>query len=559
MASDSDNARIGSTERGRYDRWWKNRVVYCLDVETYLDSDDDGVGDFNGLIDRIDYLAELGVDCVWLMPFYPTANLDDGYDITDYYGVDPTLGDLGDFGSFLRAAEQHGIKVIADLVINHTSRDHPWFQSARQGPDSRHHGYYVWADERPEDWKTSLVFPGKQIENWTYDQKAKRYYLHHFYEHQPDLNPNSADVREEMREILSFWVELGLSGFRVDAVPFLIELGGIEAELEITPHGFLEDLTDVLGRRQGDAILLGEVNLPPAEAVEFFGDGDELQMLFNFHVNQYLHLALVRRQADPIRKAIESLPEIPENCQWANFITNHDELTLDQLTEAERQEVFEALGPDPDMQLYERGIRRRLPPMLGGSDDRLRLAYSVLFSLPGVPVLFYGEEIGMGENLDIPGRRSVRSPMQWAPGPGGGFSAAAPEELRRPLPEGPYSPDNVNVSSQIYDPGSVLTWMRRLIWRRRSLPEIGLGKSSLVEVGSPAVLGLQFEWADRKLLTLHNFSDQEVEVDVGEVVGDEPFFDVWTDSSYDPAAKSFTLRADGYRWMRIGSDRWFLS
>jgi trehalose synthase len=554
----SSTIQIRTAERSRYERWWKNAVVYCLDVETYLDTDGDGVGDFDGLLHRVDYLEDLGVDCLWLMPFYPTANLDDGYDVTDYHGVDPRLGDLGALDSFLRSARQRGFKVIADLVINHTSRDHPWFQRARQGPESRFHDYYVWQDERPEDWETSLVFPGKQLENWTYDRKAGRYYLHHFFHHQPDLNPNSPDVREEMKEILSFWVELGLTGFRVDAVPFLIELGGIEAALEITPHGFLRDLAGVLRRRHGEAILLGEVNLPPADAVEFFGEGDELQMLFNFHVNQYLHLALVRRHADPIRKAIANLPEIPEDCQWANFLTNHDELTLDQLTEAERQEVFEAFAPEEHMRLYDRGIRRRLPSMLDGHRDRLRLAYSTLFSLPGTPVLFYGEEIGMGENLEIPDRKAVRSPMQWTPGHNGGFSAAPAEELRRPLPTGAYSPKQVNVSAQIDDPDSSLNWTRRLIRRRRALPEIGLGSYRVVDVGSPEVLALRFEWAGRRLLTLHNFSDRATEVDVGEELGDADSLDVWSDSDYDATARTFTLAANGYRWIRIGSPHWFL-
>ena len=557
MSPESDEGQVRLAERNRYERWWKNLVVYCLDVEMYLDSDGDGIGDFGGLLRRLDYLVDLGVDCVWLMPFYPTANLDDGYDVKDYHGVDPRLGDLGDLDSFLDAARQRGIRVIADLVINHTSDQHPWFQDARQGPDSRYHAYYVWRDERPADWDTALVFPGEQIENWTYDRKAKRYYLHHFYHHQPDLNPNSPDVRQEMKEILSYWLELGISGFRVDAVPFLIELGGIEAALEITPHGFLRDLAGVLARRQGDAILLGEVNLPPGDAVEFFGDGHELQMLFNFHVNQYLHLALVRRHADPVRKAIANLPGIPENCQWANFLTNHDELTLDQLTSAERQEVFDALGPEEGMRIYDRGIRRRLPPMLAGAQDRLRLAYSALFSLPGTPVLFYGEEIGMGENLEIPGRQAVRSPMQWSSGPNGGFSSASPQDLRRPLTSGRFSPEAVNVSAQMDDPDSMLTWMRCLIRRRRSLPEIGLGECRLVDVGAPEVLALGFEWAGRRLLTLHNFANREIEVDIGDEVGDEETLDVWSDSPYDPAKRILAITGNGYRWIHIGSGEWF--
>lgn len=537
----------------QYDLWWKNAIMYCLDVETYLDSDGDGVGDFAGLQSRVPYLSDLGIDCIWLMPFYPSPNRDDGYDVSDYYGVDPRLGDLGDLTEFMRAARHHGLRLIADLVVNHTSTEHPWFQSAREGPDSPHHDYYVWQDERPDDWETSLVFPGKQIENWTYDRKAGRYYLHHFYEHQPDLNPNSPRVREEMKQILSFWTQLGVEGFRVDAVPFLIELGGIDAQLELTPHGLLQELSGYLRRRNGDAIMLGEVNLPPNDAREFFGNGsgDELQMIFNFHVNQYLHLALVRHHADPVRKALGNLPAIPEWCQWANFLTNHDELTLDQLTDTERAEVFEEFGPEEDMRLFGRGIRRRLPPMLRGSEERLRLAYSLLFSLPGAPVLFYGEEIGMGENLDIEGRRAVRSPMQWAPEQNGGFSSAPSDELTRPVTEGAFGPSEVNVASQSGRPGSMLEWMQRLIRCRRRAPEIGLGSYSLLEVDRPEVLALRFEWNGSTLISLHNFSENQAPCSIEEPLPEGEPAELWADRRYaQGAGPTFELGPFGYRWLR---------
>ena len=548
-------------EHHQHDFWWKNAVIYCLDVEMYLDTDGDGIGDFRGLIERIDYLAALGVTCVWLMPFYPTANRDDGYDVTDYFDVDDHLGDLGDFAEFVRAASERGVRVIADLVVNHTSDQHPWFQEARTGPDSPYHDYYVWSDERPEDWETALVFPGDQVENWTYDRKAKRYYLHRFYRHQPDLNPTNLAVQDEIKRVIGLWTQLGLSGFRVDAVPFLIELSGIDTQLGMTPHGFLRELAGYLGRRRGDAILLGEVNLPPQDAVEFFGNGDELQMLFNFGVNQYLHLALVRNDADPLRKALERLPEIPAACQWANFLTNHDELTLDQLTESERQEVFDEFGPDEDMQLFGRGIRRRLPPMLGGDLHRLRLAYTVLFSLPGTPVLFYGEEIGMGENLNIPGRRAVRSPMQWTSGENAGFSTAPTDRLRRPVTEGPYGPAKVNAADQLRDPESMLAWMERLIRRRRETPEFGLGAYSLLDLGYSEVLAHRCDWGGRSVIALHNFSDEPVEVDIEPECDDRRSVDVWSDRDYgevDPG--SIRISGNGYRWLRLIGPRetWLL-
>ena len=532
--------------------WWKTAVFYCLDVESYLDSVGDGIGDLHGLLERVDYLAALGVNCIWLMPFYPTPNRDDGYDVTDYYGVDPRLGDLGDFTEFVDAARERGMRVIVDLVINHTSIEHPWFQAARTGPDSRYHDYYVWQDERPEDWETALVFPGEQTENWTYDRKARRYYLHHFYSHQPDLNPSNQRVHEEMKQIMSFWVQLGVSGFRVDAVPFLIKMKGIETQREILPHDFLRDLAAHLGRRRGDAIMLGEVNLPPHEALEYFGDGNELEMLFNFNVNQYLYLALARRHADPLRKALEALPAIPADGQWAQFLKNHDELTLDQLTEAERQEVFDAFGPDPGMQLFDRGIRRRLPPMLGGDTARIRLAYSVLFSLPGAPVLFYGEELGMGENLDIPGRSAVRSPMQWTDEESGGFSTAPADELHRPVTTGAFGPANVNAAAQIRDPHSMLSWIKDLIDRHRDVPEFGMGVHSVVDVGAPEVLASRSEWRDGVVLTLHNFSEQAVEVSIEDELGGRRPVEIWSDQDYgEPTPGGIKIEGSGYRWFRL--------
>jgi len=536
------------------DLWWKNAVIYCLDVETFHDSDADGVGDFRGLIDRLDYLAGLGVTCLWLMPFYPSEQHDDGYDITDYFAVDPRLGDLGTFTEFVRTAGAYGLKVVIDLVVNHTSNQHPWFQESRSSPDSPRRNYYVWRDEPPEDWETTLFFPGKQETNWTFDEQAGQYYLHHFYSHQPDLNVQEPMVRQEIHEILGFWTQQGIAGFRMDAVPYVVDSRGGVEEQTITPHALLQDLRGFLQRRKGDSILLGETNLPPEEVADYLRSEDELQLAFNFHLNQHVFLAFARQDPQPIREALAHLPSVPDAGQWANFLKNHDELTLDQLSPSEREEVFEAFGPEPDMQLFGRGIRRRVPTMLGGDERRIRLAYSLMFSLPGTPVLFYGEEIGMGENLDVEGRLAVRTPMQWLPAEHGGFSCEPDQQFVRPMPNGERGPQQVNVGDQQQDEGSMLNWMHRLIQRRRETPEIGTGEATEFDTGDPSILALRIAWDDRTVLVLHNFSDHERTADISEALSEAVVErrDIWGDRRYEPEDDaSVQLSAYGYRWLRL--------
>ena len=494
------------TQARTSDLWWKNAVVYCLDPETFLDWDGDGCGDLAGLTERLDYLAGIGVTCIWLMPYFPSPSRDDGYDIIDYYGVDPRLGSLGDFVALVRTAKDRGLRVIVDLVVNHTSDQHPWFQAARSDPNSPYRDFYVWREEPDDEPNAEPVFPGVEDSIWSWDDEAELWYLHHFYAHQPDLNIANPSVREEIAKVAGFWLELGVDGFRVDAVPSLLEMGGISDADDLDPHRILRDLRAFISRRRGTAMLLGEVNLPGRELRSYFGDedGDELHMLFNFPVMQSMYLALARQDAAPLRRTLDSLPTVPPDSQWAYFARNHDELTLDQLSEGERQEVFEAFGPDEDMQLYGRGLRRRLPPMLDGDPDRVRLVYSLIFSLGGTPVLFYGEEIGMGENLDIGGRLSVRSPMQWSEGPNAGFSTADPSRLCRPLVEGPYGPDAVNVDSQRQDPEALLNWMERIIRRRRETPEFGWGRMTTLATGDTTVLAHRCDWEGRTVLAVHN-------------------------------------------------------
>ena len=542
------------SSKAAYDLWWKNAVLYCLDVELFADSDGDGVGDFPGLTGKVDYLAGLGVTCVWLMPFYPTPNKDNGYDVSDFYGVDPRLGTLGDLVEFLRAARERGIRVIADLVVNHTSDQHPWFQSARADEGSPWRDFYVWADEQPEG-PPGVVFPDAEDSNWDYDEVAGKWFLHRFYSHMPDLNIANPRVRDEICKVVGFWLELGLSGFRVDAAPFVIELAGTEAERGLDPHAFLRDLRAFLNRRRGDAILLAEANLPPTEQRRFFGDegGDEMHLLFNFVLNQQLFLALVRQDPAPIVAALGELPPVPAANQWANFIKNHDELTLDKLTDAEREEVFAALAPDPDMRSFGRGIRRRVPSMLDGERDRMELLYSLLFTLPGIPVLLYGEEIGLGDDQRVEGRGAVRVAMQWDAGPDAGFTTGDPAV---PLvTQGPFGPDRVNVADQRRDPESLLNWMERAIRARKELPELGWGTCQVLDTDLPTVLALRCDWQGRGVLVLHNLGPEVVQVglELEEAEPGGPMAELLGNRRYEPARAGQPLALDrfGYRWLRL--------
>ena len=540
------------------DLWWKNAVVYCLDVETYQDANDDGHGDFRGLVQRIDHLHRLGVTCIWLMPYYPSPDRDDGYDITDFQGVDDRLGSHGEFVEFVRTARDRGMRVIADLVVNHTSDRHPWFQGARSSRDSPYRDWYVWADEPPVDGPQGVVFPDKETSVWTFDEQAGQYYLHRFYRYQPDLNVANPEVRDEIARTIGFWMQLGLSGFRVDAVPFLLETTGQDDAGQLPdPHDYLADLRAFLGRRSGEAVLLGEVNLPYPDTVEFFGsERDELTMCFDFIGMQRMYLSLARGNAEPLAEALRERPQPPKDAHWATFVRNHDELTLDKLTETQRQEVFKAFGPKRSMQLYGRGLRRRLPTMLGGDMDRIKMVYSLLFSLPGTPVLFYGEEIGMGEDLRAEGRLAVRTPMQWSPDRNGGFSTAYLKDLPGPIPKGEYGPEQVNVADQERDPDSLLSWMRRLIESYRRCPELAWGNCEVLDAGDPAVLAHRCDTDGGTVLALHNFGAEPTRVALKLTGLDESCLlnDVLANGSERVAKDgSVTLQLERYgcRWLRV--------
>jgi trehalose synthase len=542
------------------DLWWKTAVVYCLDVETFMDWNDDGVGDFEGLAHRLDYLSELGVTCLWLMPFYPSPGRDDGYDISDFYGVDPRFGHSGDLVEFIRTARDRGMRVIVDLVVNHTSDKHPWFVSARSSIDSPYRDFYVWQDEPPEH-QDANVFPGEENSTWEYDEKTEQYFLHRFYRHQPDLNVVNPQVRDEIAKVMGYWLQLGIAGFRVDAVPFLLDTGGVDnAEDGLSePLDYLRDLRAFLGRRSGEAILLGEVNLPRDEQLTYFGgeSADGLTMQFDFIGMQKLYLSLARSDARPFAEAMSERPGLPVEAQWANFVRNHDELTLDQLAEDEKQEVFAAFGPDENMRVYDRGIVRRLPPMLGGDPRRIRMVYSLMFSLPGTPVLFYGEEIGMGENLDIGGRGAVRTPMQWTAHKNGGFSRARPSKLAAPVVTGGFAPEHVNASDQRYEPDSFLRFMRLLIERYRASAEIGWGDFTLLEQPNPTVLAHRVTGAEGSMVAVHNFSAEPAIVNLTIERAEDGEVDLMELLAPGciaiPADGKVELSLDGYgyRWMRI--------
>ena len=545
------------------DLWWKTAVVYCLDVQTFMDWDGDGVGDFQGLSERLDYLADLGVTCLWLMPFYPTADKDDGYDITDFYGVDARLGTHGDLVEVIRTARDRGMRMIIDLVVNHTSDKHPWFRSARASKTSPYRDFYVWRTDKPPDTSDQVIFPDQENSIWELDEKTGEYYLHRFYKHQPDLNIANPLVRDEIAKAMGFWLELGISGFRVDAVPYLVATTGVpapQAEMFADPHAYLRDLRALLGRRTGDGILLGEVNLPHKEQRKYFGggDADEITMLFDFIGMQNLYLSFARQDARPLERAISRRPSISSDNQWASFLRNHDELTLDKLSDKERQEVFDAFGPDPDMQLFGRGLRRRLPTMFDGDPRRIRMAYSLMFSLPGTPVLFYGEEIGMGENLEIPGRLSVRSPMQWTDQKNGGFSTATSSRLRRPVVEGPFGPDHVNVGAQREDPDSLLNFISLLIRRYRQSPELGWADLQVLDQPLRHVLAHECRWDDRRLVAVHNLGPDSCTVPLQLDECDDTWHLVdllqnGTTPIDEKGQVELTLDGYGYRWLRLMS------
>jgi maltose alpha-D-glucosyltransferase / alpha-amylase len=536
------------------DLWYKNAVIYSLNVGSFMDSNGDGIGDFEGLSRRLDYLSGLGVTCIWLQPFQPSPYRDLGYDVTDYYGVDPRYGSLGDFVDFASQAKQRGIKIIVDLVMNHTSDQHPWFKSARSDKESKFRNWYTWSKTRPKSYRKGVVFPGSQETTWSRDPVAREWYYHRFYDFQPDLDVENPAVRTEIQRTMGYWLELGVSGFRVDAVPFLIESQQPNRR-HIRHYEYLTEFRDFLQWREGDAVLLGEANVPPEDDTRFFGDeGDRMHMLFNFFVNQHLFYALASGDARPLASALQATKRVPAYAQWASFLRNHDELDLGRLTHQQRQTVFEKFGPEPGMQLYGRGIRRRLAPMLGNR-PQLEMTYSLMFSLPGTPVLRYGDEIGMGDDLRLKERNAVRTPMQWSNEAQAGFSTAR-RTILPVISKGPWNYRRINVESQRRDPNSMLNWTERMIRLRKECPELGWGSYEILRIHSSSVLAIRYEWRNNALITLHNFHEKPVSITLDAGPGAERLVNLGAGehSQAGPdGVHSIVLEGYGYRWYRVGS------
>jgi maltose alpha-D-glucosyltransferase/alpha-amylase len=538
------------------DLWYKNAIVYCLSVGTYLDTNADGIGDFQGLLRRLDYLQGLGVTAIWLLPFQPTPGRDDGYDVSDYYGVDPRYGSLGDFVEFTQGCRQRGLRVLIDLVVNHTSDQHPWFQEARKDPKSKYRDWYVWSKKKPRDANKGMVFPGVQKSTWNYDDAAKAWYFHRFYDFQPDLNTSNPEVQAEILKIMGFWLQLGVSGFRMDAVPFVISAKGPNVRRPVENYDMLRMLREFLTWREGDAIILAEANVIPHVDMNYFGtSGERLQMMFNFEVNQHLFYALASADNRPLIKALQTTKPRPATAQWAQFLRNHDELDLGRLTKKQRDGVFAAFGPEPNMQLYKRGIRRRLAPMMQGDRRRLELAYSLMMTLPGTPVFRYGDEIGMGDNLDLPERNCARTPMQWSNEPQAGFTESD-QPVLPVISQGPYGFEHVNVAAQKRDPNSLMDWTERTIRMRKEVPEIGWGDFSIIPTGQPEVLAIRYDWRNNSVLFVHNLSAVPTEVEFGSAAKvDGQLVNLLASDHSTPDASGkhcILLEPYGYRWFRVG-------
>ena len=505
--------------------WYKDAIIYELHVKAFFDSNDDGIGDFPGLIQKLDYLQELGVTCIWLLPFYPSPLRDDGYDISNYHGVHPGYGTRKDFRIFVREAHRRGIRVITELVINHTSDQHPWFQAARHAPPgSPKRDYYVWSDS-PDKYKgVRIIFTDTEPSNWTWDPVAKQYYWHRFFHHQPDLNFDNPHVLRAVFKIMRFWLDMGVDGMRLDAIPYLIEREGTNCENLPESHAILKQFRKEMDENYKDRMFLAEANQWPADVLSYFGDSDECHMTFHFPLMPRMFMAIRQEDRHPIVEIMRQTPDIPSDCQWALFLRNHDELTLEMVTDEERDYMYREYAADPRMRLNV-GIRRRLAPLIGNSRRRIELLNMLLFSLPGTPVLYYGDEIGMGDNIYLGDRDGVRTPMQWSGDRNAGFSRADFARLYAPpIMDTLYGYQAINVEAQERDPSSLLQWMKRLIALRKRFKVFGRGTLEFLHPRNRKVLAYFREHQDERFLVVANLSRfvQPVELDLSRLKGQTP-------------------------------------
>ena len=535
--------------------WFKRAVFYEIHIRGFADGNDDGIGDFRGLTEKLDYLQWLGIDCVWLLPMYPSPLRDGGYDISDFYSIHPDYGTVEDFRTCVDAAHERGIRVIADLVMNHTSSDHPWFQQSRSDPTGPRGDWYVWSDTDDRWDEVRIIFIDTEVSNWTWDPVAGQYYWHRFFSHQPDLNYDNPDVQDEMLNVLRFWLDLGIDGFRLDAVPYLFEREGTICENLPETHEYLKRVRAEIDANYADRVMLAEANQWPADVVHYFGEGNECHMAFQFPVMPRLFMGIRREEAGPIVDILEQTPAIPDNAQWGLFLRNHDELTLEMVSEEERDYMWAEYAQDPRMKL-NLGIRRRLAPLLDNGRDEVELMTAILFSLPGSPVLYYGDEIGMGDNVYLGDRDGVRTPMQWTGDRNGGFSRADFAQLYLPpLMDPVYGYQALNVEAQLRTPTSFLRWLARFIALRKEHPVFGLGTYEPQATDNPRVFAHVRRYEEDIVLCVHNLarSAQPVQLNLDRFEGMVP--EEMLGRTRFPRIGSLpyllTLAPRGFYWFRL--------
>jgi len=546
--------------------WFKRAVFYEVLVRSFHDANNDGTGDLKGLTSKLDYLQWLGIDCIWLPPFFKSPLRDGGYDVSDYTAVLPEFGDLGDFVEFVEQAHARGIRVIIDFVVNHTSDQHPWFQASRQDPEGPYGDYYVWADDDKQYQDARIIFVDTETSNWTFDPVRKQYYWHRFFSHQPDLNYENPEVHTEMLAALRFWLDLGIDGFRLDAVPYLYQEEGTNCENLPRTHAFLKKVRKMVDEEYPDTVLLAEANQWPADVVEYFGDpqvgGDECHMAFHFPVMPRIFMAVRRESRYPISEIMAQTPQIPTGCQWGIFLRNHDELTLEMVTDEDRDYMYSEYAKDPRMKANV-GIRRRLAPLLENDRRQIELFTALLLSLPGSPVLYYGDEIGMGDNIWLGDRDGVRTPMQWTPDRNAGFSAADPGRLYLPvIMDAVYGYQSTNVEAQMANSSSLLHWTRRLLAARKQHPAFGLGTYRELGSTNPSVLAFVREWIDEDaehsdtalcVMNLSRFPQATV-VDLREFEGRQPIEMLGAVEFPEIGEHPYLLTLGGYAfyWLNLG-------